>query len=124
MSYQVTSRVSANVKAAFDAYANDLGLDGSALAKLLIRRERRHRQLAALVMVGGTLDQAPQSSRRSDLPTITAHYSSRTPVAEFDAYAAGCGLTRGRAGAWVFARELQERWLEKALLRAPGSAQP
>src|ERR1700720_4377503 len=114
MSHPVTCRVSKDVKTAFDAYAGNLDLEGSELAKVLIRRELKHRQLAAFVKGGGDLDPAPQSSRISDLPTITAHYSSLEPITEFDQYATGCGLTRGKAGAWVFARELHERWLERA----------
>ena len=123
MSYAVTARVTKETKDAFDAYADNLGLEASALAKLLLKRECRHGQLAAAVKAGRIPIASPQSSRGSALRTITAHFSSSDAVKEFDGYATLCGLTRGSAGAWVFARELHERWLENALLRPPGPDQ-
>lgn len=118
MGRQVTCRVSEAVKKAFGVYAGRFGLDDSQMAKLLIRRELCHRQLAAFAASGGNVDPIPHSSP-SKPPKITAHFPSPTEVAEFDAYAASCGLGRGKAAAWILERELQERWLEKAFSRPP-----
>jgi hypothetical protein len=93
MTTQMSCRVSDGVKAAFGAYAGKLGLHDSELARLLIARERHHRQLEAFVKAGGAA--SPPASSAATPPKITAHFSSPTVAAEFDAYAANCGLGSG-----------------------------
>ena len=112
---QITIRLSPARKAEFEQYAERVGLDVSALARLLIVREEHQRRLARLAHKG-----IPNRPRRvpgtgEGMPKVTAHFSSVEAVAEFDAYAKKCGLTRGSAGAWLVETELNERWLEKAI---------
>jgi antitoxin component of RelBE/YafQ-DinJ toxin-antitoxin module len=116
---QVSCRVSDTVKEAFDQYAKDCGLDDSPLARLLILRERRHRQLAAFVDSGADIDSELSSARESS--KITIYFSTETFVSEFDRYAQSCGLGRGKAAAWIIERELRERWFESALSMPPTS---
>lgn len=114
---QVTVRLPPETKAVFEHYCEQLGLDASELAKLLIIRERKLRRLLALKTSG----RCPKRQRQLRgeaiaLPTVTAHLSSVEQVAEFDSYARCCGLNRDNAGAWLLETELSERWLERALL--------
>ena len=50
------------------------------------------------------------------MAAVTAHVSSPEKVCEFDAYAKKCGLSRDRAGAYLLEAELEERWLERAII--------
>jgi hypothetical protein len=113
----MSCRVTDAVKTAFGAYAKGMGMADSELLRLLIARERRHRQLAALVGNGGAVRRS--IPRTPEPAKITAHFSSEAAADEFGAYAAGCGLTRDRAGGWILERELDERWLEQAFSRVP-----
>ena len=112
---QITARVRHDVKASFDAYAAQHWLDDSELAKLLILRERGNKQLALL----GSSVQLPLNERVSELPTITAHFTSPDPVREFDLYVETCHLSRSMAAAWLIEKELSERWLDTALSLPP-----
>jgi hypothetical protein len=112
---QVTVRLDPSVKARFEGYAAEVGLDSSGLARLLFAREKVLQRLFALKNNGSL----PRQHRRragtgSRLPTITAHFSSLNKVADFDAYATRCGLNRNSAAAWILEKELEERWLERA----------
>src|SRR5204863_7290279 len=106
---QVTCRVSEAVKKAFGVYAGRFGLDDSQMAKLLIRRELCHRQLAALAASGAGAGLSSHPRLGAEPPKITAHFASSTEVAKFDAYAESCGLGRGKEATWILDRELQER---------------
>lgn len=114
---QITVRLPSAMKAEFETYAEQMSLDASELVKLLIVRERKLQRLSALTAAGG----GPLRTRQPRgsaviLPTITAHLSDVGQVAEFDKYANSCGLNRNSAAAWLLETELQERWLEKAIL--------
>jgi hypothetical protein len=115
---QITVRLASSVKTEFEAYAAQLGLDTSELAKLLIVRERNLKRLAALKNANEIPTRRRQQyGSRTRFPTVTAHFSTRTPVEEFDAYAKSCGLNRSGAGAWLLEMELREKWLKDALAR-------
>jgi len=113
---QITIRLPASSKKAFEEYAVGIGLTASELFKLLIVRERKQRRLEKLSSEGKL---SPRTRRPAGvtgrLPTITAHLSSIREVKEFDAYAQECGLNRTGAGAELLETELKERWLEHAL---------
>jgi hypothetical protein len=113
----LSCRVSNAVKDAFGSYAKGLGLADSELFRLLIKRERRHQQLAVFVRAGGIVK--PSVPRKPEPAKITAHFSSDAEAMEFSEYANKCGLTRDRAGGWILEHELQERWLEQAISRSP-----
>lgn len=112
-STQITIRLDTELKAQFDTYTTELGVDGSELAKLLIIRERNLGRLQAIC--NELMPQRRPRGTGTRLPTITAHFSKRADVDEFDRYARQCGLSRSSAGAWLLEAELKERWLESAL---------
>jgi hypothetical protein len=118
MTKQITCRLNKAVKEKFSAYAARFDLDDSQLAKLLFRREQHHRQLAVLVASGGRVGVTPPLSATRP-PAVTAHYRSPAAIAQFDTYAASCGLARNKAAAWILERELMERWLEESFFRTP-----
>jgi hypothetical protein len=114
---QITVRLKPDTKAAFEAYSERVGMDTSELAKLLIVRERKLGRLAALKAEGRSPVRRRQARGAAiALPTVTAHLSSVEQVAEFDKYARLCGLNRNSAAAWLLEAEVQECWLERALL--------
>jgi hypothetical protein len=94
-----------------------MGMADSELARLLIAREQRHRQLAAFLEAGGNVRRPV--ARAPEPPKITAHLPSKAQAREFAEYAARCGLTCDRAVGWLFEHELQERWLERAFGEPP-----
>lgn len=112
---QIAIRLTATSKAEFERYAEKLGLDASALIRLLIVRERHQRRIAKLARKGTSSRSRRAAGSRESLPKVTAHFSSAAEVAEFDDYAKECGLNRNGAGAWLVQTELSERWLEKAI---------
>jgi SOS response regulatory protein OraA/RecX len=118
MGKQITARVPQAVKKAFDTYAAQHWLDDSELAKLLILRERGNKQLALL----RSSVQFSRTKGVSELPTITAHFTSSDPVREFDRYAKSCRLSRSSAAAWLIEKELSEQWLDTALSLPPAIA--
>lgn len=90
----------------FQAYAQALGLDASALANLLIIRELRLARLSGLAQ---HFDQeAPIASRTK----VTAHLPVAATKAAFAALAAKARMKPTRAAAVLFRAELEERWLE------------
>jgi len=93
----------------FQAYAQSLGLDASALANLLIGRELTLARLSGLAV---RFDQETPVAGRTK---VTAHL----PVAEikqaFAALAAQAGMKPTRAAAVLFRAELEERWLEASV---------
>jgi hypothetical protein len=110
------------VKNAFGAYAKCMGMADSELARLLIAREQRHRQLATFIANGGRV--RPSIARSPEPPKITAHFSSEAAASDFDNYAASFALTRDRAAGWILERELEERWLETAFSQRPTPSGP
>ncbi|MCP3415740.1 hypothetical protein NLM16_16700 [Bradyrhizobium brasilense] len=110
---QITAHVPASVHERFRRYAEGLGLRDSEVAKLLVLREKKIRR----IKTGLALAPRKPTAARA-LKSITAHMSSKGQVADFHAYARGCKLTRSAAAALLFTKELDERWLEKAISRS------
>ena len=110
---QRSFRVTDEVKAAFGAYANTLGMHDSELVRVLILRERQHCRLRKFVDAGGRI-----SAGASGHIKITAHFPSRDAALAFDEYASRCGVGTGRAGAWIIEQELREHWFEAVLAAA------
>ncbi len=96
-------------RARFQAYAQALGLDVSALANLLIIRELK---LARLSGLAGRFDQETPASSRTK---VTAHLPVADTKAAFAALAARAGMKPTRAAAVLFRTELEERWLESSV---------
>jgi hypothetical protein len=104
---QVLGYVTPEERDAFEAYANEHGLDVSALANLLIARELRAKRLALLT---------PRFDRTEPLPDrlkIVAHTPTQATKLAFAARAAEAGVKPTRAAAILFRAELEERWLER-----------
>lgn len=114
MTHQITARLAPDAKQAFDAYAAGVGLDSSELAKLLILREQKLKRLQTKQSQAAPERQQRGSAQK--LPKVTAHLSSHDEVVAFDKHARTSGFTRARAAAFLLTWELQERWLEKALI--------
>lgn len=113
---QITMRLEAETKRAFHAYAARVGLDASELAKLLIHRERYRRRLQQLAVDDAKPAERLRRRGGAQKASVTAHVSRPDQVSEFDAYAKMCGLSRDRAGAYLLEAELEERWLERAII--------
>jgi antitoxin component of RelBE/YafQ-DinJ toxin-antitoxin module len=110
---QITARMSTELRARFDRYADEVGLDASELARLLIVRAIGRRKLLRV---------SKDQDRRelgSNIRKLTAHFHHSEIVEEFDSFAAASGLIRAAAAKIVFERELDERWLAHALVWAP-----
>jgi hypothetical protein len=115
---QITIRLSPEAKTGFQNYARSLGMRASELAKLLIVREQRLCRLAKQARSGSEIDRDKRGRNETvgkRWPTVTAHLSDLNQLRKFDEYAKGCGLNRSSAGAWLCEKELQERWLDKAI---------
>lgn len=113
---QITAYVLPTEKAAFDAYAAEIGIDVSGLVKLLIVRERQlvrsgHSSQSGVRAVGSRR----RRGRTEPLDKITAHVPSKEWVERFDDYAASRGLKRDAAAASLIRRELEQRWLYRAV---------
>jgi len=116
MSSQISVWLLPETKKAFGKYAEEVGVDDSELAKLLILRESKLKRLATLKREGNIPVRKRQLRGTAEqLEKITAHLSSASQVQQFDAYAGSCGLVRSTAGALLLEIELSEKWLEKAL---------
>jgi hypothetical protein len=111
---QQSFRVAPEVKTNFGTYAAAIGMSDSELARVLIGRELRHRQLARHVSEGREVVCGSSGDTK-----ITAHFFSVGNRTEFSAYAKACGVQPGKVGAWIIERELAERWLERAVLEPP-----
>jgi hypothetical protein len=113
---QISVRLHADTKAAFTAYAEQLGLDISEVAILLILREKQLGRLAAL----SALNRPPKRPRQPRgtavvMQHVTVYFRTLARTAEFENYAKSCGLKRTDALAWLLTSELKEKWLERAL---------
>ena len=115
---QITVRMTPEARTRFDRYAEEVGLDASELARLLILRAMRRRKLPRL---DGERLRTPA---RSDTRKLTAHFHRAEIVEEFDSFAAASGLIRAAAAKAIFVRELDERWLAHALVWAPRRPRP
>ena len=94
-------------------YADEVGLDASELARLLILRAMRRKKL---LRPHKTDRATPGPSRTRKL---TAHFHKAEIVEEFDSFASASGLIRAAAAKFVFEQELDERWLARALVWIP-----
>jgi hypothetical protein len=114
---QITAHVVPRIQKQFSDYATKIGLDDSALAKLLILRERELRRLRTASETKELPGLNRERGGRASLASgkVTAHMSTIEDVKKFDLYARTCGMTRSKAAAWLISKEVKERWLEKAL---------
>jgi hypothetical protein len=114
---QITAHVVPRIQRRFREYAAKNGLEDSVVAKLLILRERELRRLHALSRAQDLPGLSRQRRGKASLASskVTAHMSSLADVKQFDEYARTCSLTRSRAAAWLIVKELEERWLERAI---------
>jgi hypothetical protein len=113
---QISVSVPSKMKAALVNYADELGVDISAIVNLLILREKRLGRLAALSRMG-TPPKRPRQLRGKAVPMehVTVYFGSLRRTAEFGNYARSCGLKRTDALAWLIKSEIKEMWLRRAL---------
>lgn len=99
---QITTRLSPETRRKFELYAASLGLNGSALARLLLVRKLR---------------QPMGMGRKTDSEDgkLTAHSCDSVTVKRLQAYARAHRMSRAAAAKSIFERELTEQWLFKAL---------
>lgn len=90
---------------AFASYAEGLGIDTTALANLLIRRELELCRLGALVA----------ERPRESVTKVTAHFRAAELKAHFRDHAGKFGLRPGPAAALLYRAELEEKWLLSSL---------
>lgn len=102
---QIIGYVTTDEAIAFAVYAEALGLDVSALANVLLRREMQLCRLRNLP--------APEAVERT--VKITAHIKSETFKASFADHARQHGLRAGPAATRLFQAELKEQWLASSL---------
>lgn len=102
---QIVGYVTTNEAKAFARYAESLGVDVSALANLLLRRE----------MHLGRLDEIPAPPTEERTVKITAHLKGEALKTSFTEHASKYGLRAGPAATRLFRAELEERWLEACL---------
>ncbi len=102
---QIVGYVTTEEAQSFAAYAETLGVDASALANLLIRREL---QLGRL----GLLPTPPVEKRGVK---ITAHFKDETVKSNFTDHASWHGLAAGPAATRLYRAELEEHWLQSCL---------
>jgi hypothetical protein len=100
---QITTRLSPKIRREFESYAQSLGLNGSALARLLIVRE-----------LSRPLRPYRGSQKGGDGDKLTAHFHSSAIVRRFQK-AAKKGASIDAAAKSLFERELKDRWLWRAL---------
>jgi hypothetical protein len=105
---QVTTRLSTETRNAFDLYASSVGLKASELARILIIRELRRRQILP------TTKRDTGSQPKLPGRKLTAHFHSADIVDELDRYSSSYGHNRSDAAKYIFEQELKEKWLLKA----------
>lgn len=106
---QITGYVTSGERSRFGEYAQSLGLDGAALASLLLHRELRVGRLEKL-------RSDPRISQTAECPEkITIHGVSETTKGKFREHAAAHGLKPSPALAILCRAELKESWLHKAM---------
>ena len=96
--------------ARFKAYANGLELSNSSLAKLLMVREIRSKRLSDLKI------EYPSGARSGSRKRVTAHRPNESMKIAFVARASEEGLKPDHAASILFRAELDERWLEQAMV--------
>lgn len=101
---QITTRLSPKIRREFESYAQSLGLNGSALARLLIVRE-----------LGRPLRPYRGAKKRGDGDKLTAHFRSQIIVRRFSKTSAKHGPSIDAAAKKLFETELRDRWLWKVL---------
>jgi hypothetical protein len=113
---QISVRLPDETKAAFTAYVEELELDISQVANLLILREKRLRRLEKLSSKGRS-PKRPRQTRGRAIPRqhVTVYFGEISRTLEFQDYAKSCGLKRTDALAWLLEQEVEERWLKRAL---------
>lgn len=99
---QITVRLSPRERRQFEDYATSLGLNGSSLARLLLRRA-----------LGGPVK--GQIPTRSEDGKLTAHSCSAMAVRRLAARAKAQGVSNAEAAKAIFKGELEEQWLLKAI---------
>jgi hypothetical protein len=102
---QIVGYVTAEEAQSFAAYAETLGVDASALANLLIRREMQLGRLGLLP--------APPVEKRG--VKITAHFKDEAVKSKFTDHAGRHGLAAGSAATRLYRAELEELWLLSCL---------
>jgi hypothetical protein len=107
MMAQVNVYESGTDRERFALYADQFGLDVTALSNLLFARELRVGRLAQLA------GRPNLGSTRRD-SKVTAHLSPSRRAA-FVCHAKSVGLRISEAGAALVLAELEERWLEKSV---------
>ncbi|WBO22722.1 hypothetical protein [Sphingomonas abietis] len=91
----------------FQAYAESFGIDKSALANLLIKRELALQRLSVL-------ERYKHSMPISGCKKVTAHIVDPETKAAFAALSEQNQLKAGAAASILFLAELHERWLDRA----------
>jgi hypothetical protein len=113
---QISVRMPADTKAAFLTYVEGLGLEVSEVANLLVLREKRLKRLATLSEKGKSPKRARQARGKAvERQHVTVYLRSTESTAEFESYAASCGLKRTDALAWLLEAETKELWLKRVL---------
>lgn len=107
---QVSGRMTAEERVRFGAYADSLGLDGGAVATLLMLRELRLRRLADLRSNARFREIAGATSK------ITSHRFAEPDKRRFQEHISSIGLSSSKALGILCRTELVEKWLEQALL--------
>lgn len=102
---QIVGYVTSHEAQAFAIYAESVGLDVSALANLLIRREMRL----------GRLNQMPVPPVEERSVKITAHLKGEQIKTSFTVHAKRHGLRAGPAATRLYRAELEEHWLATCL---------
>jgi hypothetical protein len=106
---QIASYVAPGERAAFEAYATDLGLTMSALLNLLVRRELNLDRMAALEPA--YLRELPVA----ECQKVIAHLDTPNLNEQFAKHAARYSLAVASASAILIRAELEESWLGAAL---------
>lgn len=105
---QIHAHVTNQEKRSFQTYAEDHHLAASSLAGLLIARALERSDLS--------LTRRPSKNLDARLETkITAHRISSRTKRDFEAAATALGLTESKLLRFLCMRELEERWLSRAL---------
>ena len=111
---QINARLSSRIRARFDEYSGNFGLDAAELARLLIVREIRTRRALPLLRI-----KRLEVLRKRGQRKLTAHFHNRSDVAKFDKHATEHRLSRAAAAKLVFELELTEMWLLRAMSWSP-----
>lgn len=110
MAAQIIGYLTSEDAKAFAAYASECGVDGSALANLLIIRALRLN-----VSLAEVADERRTAS--STQVKVTAHQKHDRLKSEFGDWSSAQGLTPSKAAARLFRTELKVRWLASCLSR-------